>query len=83
MTRPDSTRWFEALNVDEAGRLWVLSRDLAGDAFAIVYRDNAAVAMIDLPDSARVLDIDADLIALLEADEMGVQAVAVYRYGPR
>lgn len=78
--RPDYTPAFEHLMADPEGRLWVISRALAGNAFAVVYEGGVAVARVDLPPVARWLEVGAERLVAVVIDELDVEMVHVFRY---
>lgn len=78
--RPDSTPAFDDLEMDTAGRLWVLRRE-DERLLAMVQAEGQALAELELPDLAEIYEIGDDYIVGLHRDSLDVESVRVYSHG--
>lgn len=78
---PERTPAYEDLVVDDAGRLWVLSRDGGGRWQAIVYEDGRPVASLQLPPHRNIVEIRERRIVLIATGALDEDIVRVYAYG--
>ena len=78
--RPDSTPAYDDLEMDSAGRLWVLRRE-GQRLLATVHADGERAAEIELPELAEIYEIGDDYIVGLHRDSLDVESVRVYSHG--